>query len=368
MGIAPIDMSKFRKSVDKSMNISHGFNDPRTWLNTGCFALNYLISDDFYGGIPLEGKFTMFAGDSGSGKSYICSGNLLKDAQAKNVFPVVIDTENALDESWMKALGVDTSDDMMLKLMGVTVDDVSATIGSFISQYRAENDKYAYADRPKVLFIIDSVGQMITPNNERQFMEGDQKGDMGIKAKQITNMIKVIMAKIGSQPIGLLATNHVYDSQDQYKPDTIPGGKALEFSSSVIVQMNKLLLKEDEFGTKLTDGEVAGIKSSTVVRKSRYAKPFEKLKINIPYDTGMDPYSGLFDLFDKKGLVVKDGQRWVYTSLVTGEVLKDYKKSYKKNGWLDQIMTERDAWDNAPVPVDGFDNSEGKDYNPAEDD
>jgi RecA/RadA recombinase len=364
---APIDMSKFRKKVDKSLDISHGFNDPRTWLNTGCYALNYLISDEFTGGVPLEGKFTMFAGDSGSGKSYICSANLIKDAQAKGVFPVIIDTENALDESWMLALGVDTAEDKMIKIMGVTIDSVSAMIGSFLEQYREENDKKAYLDRPKVLFVIDSVGQMITPNNEKQFMEGDQKGDMGIKAKQITNMIKVIMSKIGSQPIGLLATNHVYDSQDQYKPDTIPGGKALEFSSSVIVQMNKLLLKEDEFGTKLTDGEVAGIKSSTVVRKSRYAKPFEKLKINIPYDTGMDPYSGLFDLFQKKGLLVKDGNRWTYTSPLTGEILTDYKKKYKANGWLDRIMDEREQWDVIKVAPDGFDDSDGKDYNPNDD-
>ncbi len=367
--VQPFDLSKLRKGIDKSIQgLSYGFNDPTTWLNTGCYALNYLICDRFDGGIPLEGKFTMFAGDSGSGKSYIASANLIKDAQAKGVFPILVDTENALDESWLQALDVDTDPSKMMKVSGATIDDVSQMLGMVIDLYKTENDAKPYAERAKVLIIIDSLGMLITPNQERQFMEGDQKGDMGIKAKQITSMLRVMMAKIASQPIGLLATNHVYDSQDQYKPDTIPGGKMLEFASSVIIQMNKLLLKEDEDGTKLTDGQVAGIKSSTVVRKSRYAKPFEKLKINIPYDKGMDPYSGLFDLFEKKGLLEKEGTRYVYTSPVTGEVFKDFRKKYKLNGWLDMIMSEREAWDREKPGVEGFDHTEGAGYVEGEDD
>lgn len=358
----PIDMSKFRKQIDKSTpGLSYGFNDPKTWLNTGCYALNYLISDDFDGGIPLEGKFTMFAGDSGSGKSYIASANLIKDAQKKGVYVVLIDTENALDESWLQALEVNTDLAYMDKISGATIDDVSQMLGMFIDQYKTDHSAKKYEDRPKVLLIIDSLGMLITPNQERQFMEGDMKGDMGIKAKQITHMMRVCMAKIASQPIGLVATNHVYDSQDQYKPDSIPGGKMLEFASSVIIQMNKYLLKEDEHGVKLTDGQVAGIRSTAVVRKSRYAKPFEKLYINIPYDKGMDPYSGLFDLFEKKGLIIREGQRYTYTS-ATGEALKDFRKRFKANGWLDQIMAEREHWDKERPNAEGFDHSDEMNY------
>jgi len=344
MGTPPIDLSKFRKQLNKSNRaISEGFHDPSTWLNTGCYALNYLISDSFTGGIPLEGKMTMFAGDSGSGKSYICSGNLVKEAQSRGVFPVLFDSENALDESWLKALGVDTSPSAIMRIKVSLIDDLAETLADFIAMYKVQNDGIPYEERGKVLLIIDSLGQLITGNNERQFSEGDQKGDMGIKAKQLTNTIKVLTAKIGSEPIGVVVTNHVYDSQDQYKPDTIPGGKNLVFSSSIIVQMNKLLLKEDEHGNALTGGEVAGIRSSVTVQKSRYAKPFSKLKINIPYDKGIDPYSGLFELFEGKGVLVKEGNRYVYTSPVTGEILKDFRKKYKANGWLDIIMEEWSA-------------------------
>ncbi len=345
----PFDISKFRKTVTKSIpGLSLGFNDPKTWLSTGSFALNYLICGDFRGGIPLEGKFTMFAGDSGSGKSYITSANIIKDCQAKGVFPILIDTENALDESWLTALGVDVT--QMEKVSGATIDDVSLLISELIKQYKAENDGTPYADKPRVIIIIDSLGMLITPNQIKQFEEGDQKGDMGIKAKQMTAMLRVSMAKIAAEPIGILATNHVMDSQDQYTPDKIPGGKMLEFASSVIVQMNKYLLKEDDEGKKLVGGVVRGIRSTAVVRKSRYAKPFEKIKLDIPYDTGMNPYSGLFDLFVAKGVIQKDGQRWTYTSPETGEIHKEWRKDFRPKGILDQIIDEWAHWENASSP------------------
>ena len=359
----PFDLAKLRKNIDKSIpGLSYGFNDPKTWLNTGCYALNYLICNDFKGGIPLEGKFTMFAGDSGSGKSYLASGNIIKDAQKKGVFPLLIDTENALDESWLKALDVDTSEDMMMKVTAAKVDDVAKLIGDFITLYKADNDSKPYAERAKVLIILDSLGMLITENQEKQFNEGDQKGDMGIKAKQITAMLRVTMAKIASQPIGLLATNHVYDSQNKYEPDKIAGGNMVEYASSVIIQMNKLLLKEDENGKDLEKGVIAGIKASTVVRKSRYAKPFERLQVNIPYTEGMDPYSGLFDLFLKKGLLNKVGNSYEYTSRATGEVFKEMRKNYKKSGLFDTIMEERPLWDEEEVPPKGFDHSDSADF------
>ena len=112
----PFDVSKFRKEITKSIDgLSIGFNDPTDWVSTGNFALNYLISGDFHKGIPL-GKVTVFAGESGAGKSYFCSGNIIKNAQEQGIFVVLIDSENALDEDWLKALGVDTSESKLLKL------------------------------------------------------------------------------------------------------------------------------------------------------------------------------------------------------------------------------------------------------------
>ncbi|NCA80637.1 MAG: aminotransferase class I/II-fold pyridoxal phosphate-dependent enzyme [Sphingobacteriia bacterium] len=88
----PLDLSKFRKNITKSIKgISSGFNDPDTWISTGSYALNYLISGDFYKGVPM-GKVTILAGQSGSGKSFLASGNIVRDAQEQGIFVVLIDS------------------------------------------------------------------------------------------------------------------------------------------------------------------------------------------------------------------------------------------------------------------------------------
>jgi RecA/RadA recombinase len=128
----PFDISKFRKDITKAIDgLSIGFNDPTDWVSTGNHALNYLISGDFNKGVPL-GKVTVFAGESGSGKSYICSGNLVRHAQEQGIFVVLVDSENALDEDWLKALGVSTDEDKLLKLNMAMIDDVAKTISEFM--------------------------------------------------------------------------------------------------------------------------------------------------------------------------------------------------------------------------------------------
>lgn len=65
MSQKPFDLAKFRTGLTKSITgLSTGFHDPRDWISTGNYTLNYLISGNFNGGIPL-GKVSVFAGESG---------------------------------------------------------------------------------------------------------------------------------------------------------------------------------------------------------------------------------------------------------------------------------------------------------------
>jgi recombination protein RecA len=332
----PFDVSKFRKDITKSIEgLSIGFNDPTDWISTGNFALNYLISGDFNKGIPL-GKVTVFAGESGAGKSYICSGNIVKNAQDQGIFVVLIDTENALDEAWLHALGVDTSPEKLLKLNMAMIDDVAKTISTFMIDYKALPD----GERPKVLFVIDSLGMLLTPTDVNQFEAGDMKGDMGRKPKALTSLVRNTVNMIGQYNVGLVCTNHTYASQDMFDPDDkISGGQGFIYASSIVVAMKKMKLKEDEDGNKITD--VMGIRAGCKIMKTRYAKPFEGVQVKIPYNTGMSPYSGMVDMSEKKGLLKKEGNSLVYVTL-DGEIIKQFRKKWEanENGCLDTIIAE----------------------------
>ena len=334
--VKPFDISKFRKDITKSIEgLGIGFNDPTDWISTGNYALNYLISGDFYKGIPL-GKVTVLAGESGSGKSFIASGNVVRHAQEQGIFVVLIDSENALDEKWLQALNVDTSPDKLLRLSLSMIDDVAKTISTFMKQYKADYSDET-ADKPKVLFVVDSLGMLLTPTDVDQFDKGDMKGDLGRKPKALTSLVRNTVNMIGAHNIGMLATNHTYASQDMFDPDDkISGGQGFIYASSIVVAMKKLKLKEDEDGNKIS--EVRGIRAACKVMKTRYAKPFEGVQIKIPYETGMNPYSGLVDLFEKKGLLTKQGNRLKYVDKDGKEHL-DYRKQWTGSK-LEMIMTE----------------------------
>ena len=333
--VKAFDVSKFRKSLTKSITgMSSGFHDPTDWISTGNYALNYLVSGDFNKGIPL-GKVTVFAGESGSGKSYICAGNIVKAAQDQGIFVVLIDSENALDEQWLTALDVDTDEKKLLKLNMSMIDDVAKTVSTFMQDYKA----MAEEERPKVLFVIDSLGMLLTPTDVDQFTKGDMKGDMGRKPKALTALVRNTVNMFGSHNVGLVATNHTYASQDMFDPDDkISGGQGFIYASSIVVAMRKLKLKEDEEGNKTTD--VKGIRAACKVMKTRYAKPFEGVQVKIPYETGMNPYSGLVDLFEKKGILSKDGNRLKYVDS-KGTEIKEYRKVWESGGeLLDNIMKD----------------------------
>jgi recombination protein RecA len=332
----PFDASKFRKSITKSVpGLSIGFKDPTDWISTGNHALNYLISGDFHRGVPL-GKVTVFAGESGSGKSFLCSGNLVRHAQQQGIYVILIDTENALDEKWLRAVGVDTSEDKLLKLNMAMIDDVAKMISEFVKEYKV----IPADDRPKVLFVLDSLGMLLTPTDVNQFEAGDLKGDMGRKPKALTALVRNCVNMFGDLNIGLVATNHTYASQDPYNPDpNISGGQGFVYASSIVVAMKKLKLKEDEDGNKISD--VRGIRAGCKIMKTRYSKPFEDIELRIPYYSGLDPYSGMFDLLEKKSMIHKEGNRYRYTDL-NGNEHKYFRKEWNKNekGIMDLVMSE----------------------------
>jgi hypothetical protein len=215
------------------------------------------------------------------------------------------------------------------------IDDVAKTISTFMIDYKAMDD----AERPKVMFVVDSLGMLLTPTDVDQFNKGDMKGDMGRKPKALTSLVRNTVNMIGSHNVGLVCTNHTYASQDMFDPDDkISGGQGFIYASSIVVAMKKLKLKEDADGNKIS--EVRGIRAGCKVMKTRYAKPFEGVQVKIPYETGMNPYSGLVDLFEKKNMLKKDGNRLRFDSK-HGEEVKEYRKAWEAGGpLLDRVMME----------------------------
>lgn len=334
------DASKFQKSIVKTVkNISIGFNDPEYWISTGNYCLNKRLSGDFTKGIPL-GKQAVIAGESGSGKSLLMA-SIIKNAQANDVFPIVIDTENALDGSWLEKLGVDISEGKILKISSSMINNTVGVLNDFFEDYKSSYGHLSRNERPKVLLVIDSLSMLLSETEVNQFQDAELKGDKGIKAKQLKALLINCINTIGDNNIGMVCTSHTYKSQNMYDPtDIISGGTSFQFAPSIICILNKFKLKEDEGGAKTSD--VQGIRSQVNVVKTRYAQPFVKVELKIPYLTGLDPYSGLLEYFENLGVVEKIGNK-LYYKAKDGREFKEWRKDFGPE-ILDIIMND---WDDA---------------------
>ena len=62
--------------------------------------------------------------------------------------------------------------------------------------------------------------------------------------------------------------------------------------------------------------------------KTRFTKPFQTATIEVPYDTGIDPYNGLFDVALELGVVEKAGGAYYK---VAGEDNKWFKKNFDEH-------------------------------------
>ena len=333
-----VDLDKIRKNVtSKIPGIAVGFSDPVYWIDTGNHALNYIISGDYYKGIPY-GKITMFAGESGTGKSLLCSGSITKQAQDDGALVALLDSENALDEEWLQRFDIDTSENKIIKMGVSMIDDVAKLLYEFIESYKKDNENLPLEDQPKMLFVIDSLGMLLSPTDQDQFEKGDMKGDMGRKAKQLKSLVQNLVNRIAHTNIAIVCTNHTYASQDIFDPeDKVSGGRGIMFASSIVIALKKGKLKSSEDAPK-GKTNIAGIIAKCKALKTRHTKPFQQTDLEIPYNTGLDPYAGLFDFFKNKGIIESRGPRFVYYDS-NGDEYVEYRKNWT-NQMLDMVMNE----------------------------
>lgn len=271
-----------------------------------------------------------------SGKSLLAA-SVMKVAQREHdAFVLLLDTEGAGDEVWYENAGVNTTEDYFLRVPVFTVGGCTQVVSTFIKHWNEQG-----TDKP-ILIVIDSLGMLETESGQEKFMKGESPGDQGQLAKQLKKFVKNCVYLVEQKNIGFLMTNHTYDSQDMFNPDQkITGGAGIIYASSIVIATRKYKLKEKDITDDketITSTGVHGMKSTCMVYKSRFNKPFEKTVINVPWTTGIDPYSGLIEIFENDGHLVKVGNKLQYTDKL-GTEHKYFRKSIPSE-LLDQIMLE----------------------------
>jgi RecA/RadA recombinase len=319
--------NEFASLVDDG--ISAG--DCETYVDTGSYILNALISGSIFGGLPSN-KITALAGDSGTGKTFFAL-SIVKhflDSQ-KNGEVIYFETESAISKKMLASRDID------VKRVGMVP---VSTVQEFRTQSIKIIDEYVKLkknNRPPLLFVLDSLGMLSTTKEVQDATEGKETRDM-TRAQVIKSIFRILSLKLGQAGIPLIVTNHTYDSINSiYPTKEMGGGTGLKYSASSILFLSK---KKEKDGTEVV-GNIIKVKA----QKSRFTKENSEIETRLYFDSrGLDKYYGLLELgekykvFEKIGNRVKMGESNVYPSAIyknpekyfTPEVLKVLDEYAKK--------------------------------------
>lgn len=226
----------------------NGFNDRVTFTEYGeemeCFDFTVDHPNHRYWGDGFSSH--------NSGKSLI-SSYVIKEALAQGITVVAFDTENGLTKEWLENTGVDVDkydeefggNGQFTRIQVSLIDNVAKTINEVTKMYVETYKSVDRDERPGLLFVIDSLGMLITRTDEDQFSKGDLKGDMGRKPKALNALIRNCVVEFSEFEIGLLATNHTYQSQDMFDPDDKISGGCLTAGHKVLLADGSLKCIED---------------------------------------------------------------------------------------------------------------------------
>lgn len=304
------------------------------WISTGSFSLNKIISGDIYKGLP-RGRIMALAGPSGVGKSYVC-GNAIREAQKMGYTVMVFDSENAIDKEFLARIGVDV--ESVLHFPVITVTELRNKCCKLMDEFMTAYPK------EKLFIVIDSLGGLTTTKAFEDIEADKSAQDMGLRAKQLRDLAKILTNSVAKHQATMLVTNHTYE-----KPPANPhmgpeiqfgGGQGFVYATSGIVYLKKSAVKEEE--TSLSTNKTVKRKTGNILKaiteKNRFVPEGMGGEIALSYQTGMNKWYGLLDDALEFSFVTESSAGYYNVTHLDKKVKKVdiYRKEYWE-GFIDNL-------------------------------
>lgn len=249
------ELADFLKTVEKSApNVVTKANKivPVQRIPTGMFEFDYATG----GGFP-RGRYSIVYGPESSGKTNLV---LQAIANAQRLPPpcnvaAFIDIENTFDPQWAEQYGIDVEKLILVKPQyGEQAVDIITAL--------AEIDVIAFIG-------YDSIATTISANEEEKTTE---KADVGTAAILIKRMVNKVTLKLSKEASRGHYPAIVFINQIRFKigvmfgdPETQPGGKALQFGSSLTVR----IYGKNEMVKEISSEVPVFKKTSAVIKKAK---------------------------------------------------------------------------------------------------
>jgi len=277
----------------------------KTWIDTGSYTLNALISGDMTKGFPGN-RAVMLAGEQAVGKTFFAVYGFARPLVEMGYFIFYIDTENALTDDTLISYGLPEG---TFKIISQdVVEELKVNFDTILTQLEEARGK-SLENKNKCAFVLDSQGMLDTLKSRADIQKENYVNDMTAQ-KELKRLYRSILVRMGELEIPLLITNHVYANIGGYgDPTKVAGGSGGLYASTVILHMRKKQYKEGEIrkGTIITAKNI----------KSRICRDGLESSVYLNFEKGLNKWYGLHlfavdaDLiekwsakeFDKKGVI-----------------------------------------------------------------
>lgn len=294
------------KKVDDTAEIiaESAYSNIKEWIPSGNYILNACMSGDLFKAIPT-GRVISYYGPSSVGKTFLaCSG--AREAQKMGYTVIYMDSEGAVDAKFVARLGVDPTK-LIIKQVS-TIAETSQFIASICKGLQEQEDTYGM--HQKVMFVLDSLGNLTSDKERDDTISGNNKRDM-TKAQELKALFRVNATPLAKLQCPMVVCNHSYAAIGSYIPTQVQaGGSSITYNASITIELSAAKLVDNDNDKKAKDkaGSENAVKNGVLVTakpvKSRFCRPI-KIQFSIPYFKEPNPYVGLerFMTWENSGVV-----------------------------------------------------------------
>ena len=295
------------------------------YVSTGSYALNRVISGEYDKGIPI-GMITQFMGEASTAKTVFAT-HILKDAQAKGHYAMLVDSENAYNADFARTLGLDP--EKLIYAAPDTLEDCFQVMEDTIKAVRETDSETPIVIAYDSIAVSPSKAEFEAENYEGNNMVG------AVRAKSTGACLRKINPLLRKHKVALVVINQIRNKVGVMfgSPETqAAGGKSLEYYLGVNMKTisNKTsdLLKDE-------NKQIIGIQGRLRNTKNKCAIPFQETTFKLTYNEGLDPIDGLLDFLVLDGVVTQSGAWYEFKGM------KFQKKMFYRDFYNDDFEALR---------------------------
>lgn len=273
-------------------------------VSTGSLGLDVALG---IGGIP-KGRICEVYGPESSGKTTLAL-HMAAEVQRAGGTVVFIDAEHALDVTYAKKLGVDTT--KLLVSQPDCGEQALEIVETLITTGSVD------------LIVVDSVAALVP----RAEIDGEMQDQQpGLQARLMSKAMRKLTAISARANTTILFINQIRMKIGVMfgSPETTSGGNALKFYASVRLDIRRIGSIKDAVN-------VIGNRVKVKVVKNKVSPPFREAEFDIIFNEGISQVGEIVDIGSEQGIIDKMGAWYSYKGEKLGQGREGAKQFLKEH-------------------------------------